>query len=57
MVKTEFGLLEVQRKGLRWDTFELAQTQFGVGLEGLDSVDMAFTSGEFIFPMIDVVSP
>jgi hypothetical protein len=53
MVKTEFGLLEVQRKGLRWDAFELGQTEFGIGPEGLDSVDMAVTSGEFIFSMMD----
>jgi hypothetical protein len=53
MVKTEFGLLEVQRKGLRWDAFELGQTEFGIGPEGLDSIDMAVTSGEFIFSMMD----
>ena len=53
MVKTEFGLLEMQRKGLRWGSFELAQTEFGIGPEGLDSVDMAVTSGEFIFSIMD----
>ena len=53
MVKTEFGLLEVQRKGLRWDAFELSQTQFGIGPEGLDSVDMAVTSSKLGFSMMD----
>jgi hypothetical protein len=53
MVKTEFGLLEVQRKGLRWDAFELSQTQFGIGPEGLDSVDMAVTSSKLVFSMMD----
>lgn len=53
MVKTEFGLLEVQRKGLRWDAFELGQTQFRVGPEGLDSIDMAVTSSKLVFSMMD----
>jgi hypothetical protein len=53
MVKTEFGLLGVQRKGLRGDAFELDQTQFGVCPEELDAVDMAATPGEFIFSMMD----
>ena len=53
MVKTEFGLLEVQRKGLRWDTFELSQTQFGVGPEGLDTVDVAVASSKLVFSMMD----
>jgi len=53
MVKTEFGLLEVQRKGLRWDAFELSQTQFGIGPEGLDSVYMAVTSSKHVFTMMD----
>mgnify|MGYP007047510891 CR=1 FL=1 len=53
MVKTEFGLLEVQRKGLRWDAFELSQTQIGISPEGLDSVDMAVTSSKLVFSMMD----
>ena len=53
MVKTELGLLKVQRKGLRWDAFELSQTQFGIGPEGLDSVDMAVTSSKLVFSMMD----
>ena len=53
MVKTEFGLLEVQRKGLHWDAFELSQTLFGIGPEGLDSVDMAVSPSKLVFSMMD----
>jgi len=48
MVKMEFSLLEVQRKGLCWNAFERGQAQFGVGPEGLDSVDMAVSSSELV---------
>ena len=53
MIKMEFSLLKLLRKGLRWDVSELSQGEFGIGLEEIDSVDMAVTSGEFIFSMMD----
>jgi hypothetical protein len=53
MVKTEVSLLEVQRKGLCWDAFQLGQAQFGVGPEGLDSVIMAVSSSELVFSVMD----
>jgi len=53
MVKTEFSLLEVQRKGLRQDAFEPGQAELGIGPEGLDSVDMAVASSKLVFSMMD----
>ena len=52
MVKTEFGLLEMQRKGLGRDALELGQTELGVSPEGLNSIDMAVTPGKLVFSMM-----
>ena len=55
IVEPELALLEVQVEGFSRDAMELHQPSFRKGPEGLDAVDVAAATGEFVLPVLDPV--
>ena len=53
MVKPELTLFEVQDKGSFMNTTESTQPGFCIPPEAFDSINMSFTTDEFILPMMN----
>ncbi len=52
MIESKFGFFEVQVEGTPGHAIELGQAPLRKAPEGLDTVDMPFTVGELILPMM-----